>query len=215
MWDSFVEILRATIFSVAHLCGGSLGAGIIVVSAGVRLALLPLTLRLARRARDQQARIAALRPQLEALQKRHANDPRRLMAETQALYAANGISFLHPSTLVGLAIQAPILSGLLAAVRQGLGAKIRFLWVPDLARPEGLLTLAVVALTAWGATSAPVAPGQSSVPTAFVMVSVVVTLVFLWTASSAVALSWGASSLVTLVQNWLLARDVRAERAGA
>jgi hypothetical protein len=61
MWDSFVEILRATIFSVAHLCGGSLGGGIMLVSAGVRLALLPLTLRLARRAREQQALIATSR----------------------------------------------------------------------------------------------------------------------------------------------------------
>jgi YidC/Oxa1 family membrane protein insertase len=213
MWDSFVELLRATIFSVAHLTGGSLGGGIFLVSAGVRLALLPLTLRLARRAREQQARIATLRPQLEALQRRYASDPRRLVSETRALNQANDITLLRPSSMIGIAIQIPLLSGLFAAVRKGLGAKVRFLWVPDLARPEGLLILSVTALTAWGASSMPPAPGQTSTQTAFVVMSVVGTLIFLWSASSAVALSMGAGSLVTLLQNWLLARDARLERA--
>jgi YidC/Oxa1 family membrane protein insertase len=213
MWDGFVELLRGTIFSVAHLCGGSIGGGIFLVSAGVRLALLPLTLRLARRAREQQARIAVLKPQIDALRKRFANDPRRLMQETQALYASNGVKMMSPSSLIGIAIQLPVLSGLFAAVRKGLGAKVRFLWVPDLARPESLMILGVTALTAWGTSTAPAAPGQPSTPTALVVVSVVLTLVFLWSASSAVAVSMGAGSFVTLLQNWLLARDARATAA--
>jgi hypothetical protein len=35
------------------------------------------------------------------------------------------------------------------------------------------------------------------------------TLVFLWSASSAVALSVGAGSAVSVLQNWLLRRDAR------
>ena len=149
MWESFVELLRATIFSTAHLFGGSLGGGIIFVSAGVRLALLPLTLRLARRDREHQARIATLKPQIDALQRRYAKDPRRVMAETRALYQQHDIRLMRPSSLIGIAIQIPLLSGLLAAVRKGLGAKVRFLWIPDLARPEGTVLLGVTALSAW------------------------------------------------------------------
>ena len=215
MWDSFVEILRATIFSVAHLCGGSLGGGIMLVSAGVRLALLPLTLRLARRAREQQARIATLRPQIEALQRRYASDPRRLVAEQRALYQQHGIRLMDPSTVIGFAIQLPILSGLFAAVRKGLGAKVRFLWIPDLARPEATALLGVTALSAWVASSTPVAPGQTTTPTVFVVVAVIGTLVFLWSASSAVVLSMGAGSLVSLLHNWLLARDAKVPAAKA
>ena len=73
MWGSFVELLRAAIFGAAHVCGGSLGSGVLLVSAVVRLALLPLTLRLARRAREQQAKLATLKPQLDALQRRYAD----------------------------------------------------------------------------------------------------------------------------------------------
>ena len=137
------------------------------------------------------------------------------MQETRAVYAEHGISLMDPSNIIGIAIQIPVLSGLFAAVRKGLGAKVRFLWVPDLARPESLMILGVTALTAWGTSTAPTAPSQSSAPTALVMVSVVLTLAFLWSASSAVAVSMGAGSLVTLLQNWLLARDARATAGNA
>jgi YidC/Oxa1 family membrane protein insertase len=214
MWNSFVELLRATIFSAAHVCGGSLGGGILLVSAGLRLALLPLTLRMARRAREQQARIAALGPQIEALQRRYANDPGSLMRETRALYADNGIAFITPSGLASMAIQVPLFSGLFAAVRRGLGTNVRFLWVADLSGPDRALLLVVTAMTAWGMSSAQTSPGRGNATAATVAV-VLVTVFFLWTASSAVVLSMGASSLVSVLQNWLLNRDARLGESAA
>ena len=209
MWAGFVELLRAAIFAAAHVCGGSLGSGILVVSALARLALLPLTLRLARTAREQQAKLAALQPELEALQRRHANDPQRLFRETRALHAKHGIRLFTPSGLVGMAIQFPVLGGLFAAVRKGLGAKVPFLWVGDLARPDRAMLLVATALTAWGISSAPSTPGQTTSQTPLLVTGVLLTAGFLWTASSAVALSAGAGSLVSILQNWLLSRDVR------
>jgi len=211
MWAGFVELLRAAIFGAAHVCGGSLGGGIVLVSAGVRLALLPLTLRLALRARDQQAKLASLLPELEALQRRYANDPLRVMRETRALQAKHGIRLLTPSGLVGMAIQLPVLGGLFAAVRTGLGARVRFLWVGDLARPDGALLLVATALTAWSISSAPSTPGQTTSQTPLLVVGLLATVAFLWTASSAVALSAGAGSLVSVLQNWLMSRDVRRD----
>ena len=149
MWAAFVELLRAGIFSAAHVCGGSLGGGILLASALVRLALLPLTLRLARRAREQQVKLAALQPEIEALQRRYANDALSLFRETRSLHAKHGIKLVTPSSVVGMAVQFPVLGGLFAAVRNGLGAKVRFLWVADLARPDGALLLVIAALTAW------------------------------------------------------------------
>ena len=211
MWAGFVELLRAAIFAAAHVCGGSLGGGILLVSVGVRLALLPLTLRLARRARDQQAKLATLLPELEALQRRYANNPLRIMRETRALQAKHGIRLLTPSGLVGMAIQLPVLGGLFAAVRTGLGARVRFLWVGDLARPDGAMLLVATALTAWSISSAPSTPGQTTSQTPLLVVGVLATAAFLWTASSAVALSAGAGSLVSVLQNWLMSRDARRD----
>lgn len=213
MWGSFVELLRAAIFGAAHVCGGSLGSGILLVSAGVRLALLPLTLRLARRSREQQLRLAAIQPELQALQKRHASDPRRLMREVRALHAKHDITLFTPSTLVSLAVQFPLLSGVFAAVRNGLGSKVRFLWVADLARPDRTLVLGVAALTALGLAQTPTTPAQPGAQTASALVAAVATIAFLWSVSSGVALSVGAGSLVSVLQNWLLARDANRHPA--
>jgi YidC/Oxa1 family membrane protein insertase len=207
MWGSFVELLRAAIFGAAHVCGGSLGSGVLLASAAVRLALLPLTLRLARRAREQQAKLATLRPELDALQRRYANDPVRLMTEMRALHERHGIKLVTPSGFVGLAIQLPVLSGLFTAVRTGLGAKVRFLWIADLARPDRTLALGVAALTAWVVSRTPGATGQPGGQAALTVITVIGTMAFLWSVSSAVALSAGAGSVVSLLQNWLVSRD--------
>jgi YidC/Oxa1 family membrane protein insertase len=215
MWAAFVDLLRAGIFGAAHVCGGSLGGGILLVSALLRLALLPLTLRLARRAREQQIKLAALRPELDALQRRFANDPLRQMQEVRALHAKHDIRMFSPASFAGFAVKAPILSGLFSAVRNGLGAKVRFLWVADLARPDSALLLGVAALSAWGVSSAPATPGQTTPQTPLLVISVVLTLAFLWSASSAVTLSMGAGSLVSVLQNWLLSREAKAASPNA
>lgn len=107
----------------------------------------------------------------------------------------------------------PLLSGLFAAVRTGLGPKVRFLWVADLARPEGLLALGVTSLMAWAVSSTPPSGAPPGVSTALVIGTVGVTIVFLLSASSAVALSMGAGSLVSILQSWILARETRRRTA--
>lgn len=174
-----------------------------------------LTLRLMRQARDQQMRLAALRPAIEALQRRHAKDPARVMHETQALYAKHGIRLFSAVGLIGLLIQLPLLGGLFAAVRAGLGARVRFLWVADLARPDAFLITAVTLLTAGAMTMTPAAPGQTGATTQMLLLLAVGgTFVFLWSASSAVALSVGAGSVVSTLLNWLLTRDGLQVRRG-
>src|SRR5579862_2053795 len=120
MWEIFVDLIRAGIFAAAHLCGGSLGAGILLVSFLVRLGLLPLTLRMARRAREQQRKIAAIAGELASIQERHSKDPVRLVHETRSLHQQHGIRLVDPSMLVSMLVQAPVLAGLFGAVRAGL-----------------------------------------------------------------------------------------------
>ncbi len=208
MWTAFVELIRVAIFAAAHLCGGSLGAGILFVSVALRLALMPLTLRLARQARAQQARIAALQPDLDRIKRRYSTDPALVMRETQALYARNGVRLFTPSGVIGLLLQAPLLGGLFAAVRAGLGARVPFLWIADLAKPNALL-MAVATLLGGAALTMPRPAGVTTGPGIWTMAVLGAggTLFFLWSASSAVALSVGAGSLVSGLQGWLLSRD--------
>jgi YidC/Oxa1 family membrane protein insertase len=215
MWTDFVDLVRATIFSGTHLLGGSLGASIIVISALVRLAMLPLVLRSARHARQQQAKLATLQPQLERLRERFKADPARLWAETRAVYRKHDIQLATPGSLASVAIQLPLLGALFAAVRTGLGARTRFLWVADLSRMDALLAVGVTGFAAFAATLTPTAPGTPLTPRTLAFMVGVGTLVFLWSASSAVALSVGAGSAVQLLQNWLLRRDIVREARAA
>lgn len=209
MWASLVDLVRATIFAGAHLLGGSLGASVIVVSTLVRLALLPLLLRSARHARIQQAKLAELRPLLERLRRRYQSDPRRLAVETQALYREHGVRLMTGSSVASAAIQLPLLGALFSAVRTGLGVRTRFLWIADLSRGDALLVLVVAGLTGFASTLTPVGAQSPSTPWLLTLVVVGCTLAFLWSASSAVALSVGAGSAVSALQNWLLRRDAR------
>ena len=100
----------------------------------------------------------------------------------------------------------PLLGGLFAAVRNGLGAKVRFLWIADLSRGDILLTSLVVGI-AGAANSLLPAPAGSPGSRVMTFVLMGLTLMFLWSASSAVAISVGAGSAVTALQKWILRRD--------
>lgn len=208
MWNAFVEVIRATIFAGSHLFNGSLGASIFFVSAVVRLALLPLTLRVARAAQAQQAKLTQLKPQLDELQARYKSDPIRLANETQALYRKNDIRMMPKGSFTSSLVQFPLLGGLFAAVRGGLGTKVRFLWIADLSRGDILLTSIVVGLAGLSSAITPAnQPGAATRTMTFVIMGL--TLMFIWSASSAVALSVGAGSAVAALQNWLLRRESR------
>src|SRR5690242_9818044 len=110
MISSVVEVVRVVLFAVAHILGGSMGGAIVVVSLLVRLALLPLTLRLARRGLAQQAILESLRPQVERLKHRYLRQPDRLASETLALYRRARYRPLILNTSFGTLVQLLIVA---------------------------------------------------------------------------------------------------------
>ncbi|MFC6083302.1 YidC/Oxa1 family membrane protein insertase [Sphaerisporangium aureirubrum] len=99
MFDIVLESVYRLITALGSLTGPALA--IVLFTLAVRLLLLPLTLRQAAAAK---ARLR-LAPKVEALRKRFARDPERMMRETSALYRAAGTS-MFAGLLPGLA-QAP------------------------------------------------------------------------------------------------------------
>lgn len=79
-------------------------AGIVVVTAAVRLAVMPLSFR-AMRGQAAQARLA---PQILALRKRHAKQPERLQRELSALNQREGTSVF--AGFVPILAQWPVFS---------------------------------------------------------------------------------------------------------
>ena len=200
-WSLVVDAVRALVFAVAHLFGNSVGSGILAVSVLVRLALLPLTLRAARRAMEHQARIAALTPELERLRQKFGDDRAGLAEATMRLYRERGIGVMPQGTLVSTLVQLPIGAALYQAFARGLGPKLGFLWVGDLARPDAILAGVAASLAGLAAGLSTTSSHRSAVA-----ISATITLLIAWRLSASVALYWIASSGVGAVQSLVLRR---------
>jgi YidC/Oxa1 family membrane protein insertase len=209
LWTPFLELLRVVLFAFAHVCGGSLGGGIVALSLIVRLALLPLTLRLALRAHAHAAVLKTLKPRIEVLQKRHAKNPAQLAQATRALYAANGIGLAPKGTLVGALVQMPIGAGVYQTIGSIARRAVRFLWIHDLSRPD-----AFVASVAAGLAGVAVVAGPSSGSSrATAGLAAVVTFLLAWRLSAGVGLYWVASNVIGVVQSLLVRRAVARKSA--
>ena len=205
-WSDLVDLLRATILGVAQVCNGSVGAAVILVSFAVRLALLPLTLRLARRAREHQRRLSELQPELERVQRRYAKDPAALWRKTAAVYRRHGVKPVDGRGMLGGLAQAPLFIALYSALRRGLGEG-RFLWIPNTSLANSVLTVLVALLTGLSMLSS---PSPESARNAQIVTAVLITATTLWflgSTSALFALSTGAGSLVGILQGWILRRD--------
>lgn len=86
--------------------GTAVAAALALVTVAVRATLLPLAVRALR---TERAR-AAIAPQLAALQRRHRNDPRRLLAETAQVQREAGVGPM--ATVLPMLAQLPVLASI-------------------------------------------------------------------------------------------------------
>ncbi len=192
---------------------GSLGGAIAVIAAITRVLLLPLTIRAALAAREHQARIRLLEPQLHDLKARHAGQPGELAVQTAALYKEHGVPALPKGTLITALVQLPLGAAVYQAVRTGISAGSRFLWIGDLTRPDFGLTAVVGALAALsvgitGATQPSGATTAGMSTYAMAVVSGLLTIGFAFRLASGLGVYWAASSAVGLLQPVIVHRIV-------
>ena len=209
MWAAIIAGLQAAIFTLSHLTG-SLGLAIFLASLLLRLALLPLSIRVARRSQAQQRKLAALRPELDRLHKVWAKDPERMQTESLALFRRHGYNPLDLGGALGGLLQLPPLSAMFGALRGGLGAGVPFAWITSLARPDVALALIVTALTAAvAAGGVPAGASRAQLVSALALAGTL-TAVFLLNTSSAMGISVAAGSAVSGLQSWWLRRTAVA-----
>ena len=196
------HLLAATLVYLVQLFGGSLGCAIVALSLGIRVALFPLTLKLARRALRNQEIVRALQPEIEALKRKLKNKTERLFEEIGQLYRRHHYRPFDFPALIGSFVQLPIFGLLYSTIRNALTANATFLWIRNLASPDFVLTLVILALTA---ISAYVMPGVSrNARTTMMVIQVVVTSLIVWKLAAGLGLYWASSSLVGLFQTlWL------------
>jgi YidC/Oxa1 family membrane protein insertase len=196
------DMIVGLLASLSHGFGGNLGWAIITLSLGIRVALLPLTIRLARRARRNQEIMRALQPEIEQLKKRFEKKPEHLLGEMSKLYKKHDCSPFDLPTLVGSFIQLPIFGILYSSIKSSLNANSAFLWIRSLVSPDLYLTLLILTLTGFAAYLIPSTSEQMK--STLIIIQVVVTFFIVWKLAAGLGLYWASSSLVGLFQTlWL------------
>lgn len=212
LWSDVVDVLREAIFAYAQMSNGNLACGIMAVTFLARLALLPLTLRLARSAARQQEAMRRLKPELDAARAAFRDDPARLANETQRIFAREGLSMIPAAGCLGIIMQTPVLLALYNAVRETTTLGGRFLWIRDISKPDMALAMVVAAITAASMAAGPQSDGPAQQRMVMLALPAVFTLVALWQMASGVGLYWGVSSLVSVAQG-LIVRHALVRRA--
>jgi YidC/Oxa1 family membrane protein insertase len=204
------ETLIALLSSLTLHLGGSLGCAILALSFGVRVALMPLTLRLARRMLKNQEIALTLKPEIDALKKRFEKKPEKLFEEMQKVYRKHNYKpFDLPAVLASFA-QLPIFGIVYNAIKTSVQSGPAFLWIRTLASPDFLLTFAILALTGVSAYYAPSASEMAK--TTLIYIQIAVTFFIVWKLAAGLGLYWAASGAVGLVQNLLLRREMLRQR---
>ena len=203
-WDQAVEVLKQAILAYAYVFNGNLGAGILAVTFLARLALMPVTLRLARIAATHQKVMQKLQPELDGIKRRWANDAIRINEEIRKVFAREGISPVPVVGCVGMLAQAPVLLALYSAVRNVAVMGGRFAWIRDISQPSIILTAVVAALTACSM----MVSGDTSTQNRALMVLLptIITMIVLSKVAAGIAIYWGMSSAFSVAQGVIAKR---------
>ena len=128
--------------SLLHSWFGSWPLAIILLTLLVRICIVPLNFRMQKTMRAFGAKMGKLKPQMDALQKQHADDPKALQAAMVKFQRENKM-FPPLGGCLPLLITMPVFFGMFTAVRAcyGLRHEPLFLWIQDLSRPDMLFHL--------------------------------------------------------------------------
>jgi YidC/Oxa1 family membrane protein insertase len=193
-----------------------LNYGWVLVLFGVliRFALWPLNQGAMRTSMKMQR----LQPELQAIQKKYADDRQRLQEATMKLYKDHGMSPLSP--LMGclpMLLPMPILFALYFVFQNTIEFRgVSFLWLPDISLHDPyyitpvLMGISMFVMSWIGMKGSPPNPQAKMM---MYMMPVMLTVFFLNLASG-LNLYYAVQNIAALPQQWLLARE-RSQQAGA
>ena len=125
-----------------HDLVGNWGVAIMLLTILVRSLLLPVNFKMQKSMRAYSARMAVLKPKLDALKQKHGDDK---AAYQQAMIAFQRENKMLPPLggCLPIVLTMPIYLGLFTALRTAYDVRQQpfFGWIEDLSRPDGLFSL--------------------------------------------------------------------------
>jgi YidC/Oxa1 family membrane protein insertase len=199
VWTIWLDAIRSLVEMLSS--GVGLGFAVIVATLLLRATVLPISWSIAYRGCIRQKKMARMQPELQRIKEQFADKPDMYFKHMQALYGRNGLSFFDGKSLLGSLIQTPLLLGMFQTLRN-IGNGVRFLWVPNLLKPD--LALAIIA----GITTALMMMVNPDLPEPMRVILIVVPSIIAVVAAlkfcSALSLYWATSNCFTAIQTMVL-----------
>lgn len=212
IWAAWLDWIRSIVTALAADAGLGLGLSVVVATVLLRTVVLPLAWPIAYRACVRQKKLIKLQPELRALQDRFRDQPDVYLRKMTELYKAHQLAMVDAKTFLGALAQFPLFLGMFQVLRNA-GEGVRFLWIPNLMRPD--IALAVIAgfATALMMAVNPDMPEQIRI--FMIVVPSILAVVAALQFSSALAIYWATSNTFSAIQTVLLHALVRRRiRAG-
>lgn len=211
LWSNLIDVLRGSLFVLSHWLGGSFGGAILVASAAMRIALLPITLPATRRRLVRERKMRELAPKLADLKRLHDGKPEALFAATQRLHDAHGVPMLDSRGMRDALVALPPAAALYSAVRGAAERVGGFLWVGDLAKPDRGLAAVAGAVTAAIAWASMPGPGPKNVSQIIpILVTTAITFLMLSHFSAGVAIYSVSNSVIGAAERAIASRSLRS-----
>lgn len=211
LWTMWLDTLRGLLGALSSEAGMGLGLAIIVGTILLRTTLLPVSWSVGDRACVRQKRMTKLQPELQALKERHADKPDVHTQKMMALYRKHNLSFVDGKSLFGALAQMPLFLGMFQVLRN-MGDGVRFLWIPNLLRPDFLLALLAGVTTAFMMMANPDLPEQMRM--LMIIVPSIIAIMAALNFCSALAIYWATSNCFSAIQtvalHYIVSRRLRA-----
>lgn len=188
-----------------HAVGLSYGLAIIVITVIIKLLFWPLTTASTR----SMKRMAALQPQMKAIQEKYKDDPKKMNMKVMEFMKENKVSPL--GGCLPLLLQIPVFFGFYTMLQSAIelrGAK--FLWACDLSQSDTIFFLAgfpvnplplfMGATMIWQARITPPSPGMDATQQAIMKYMPLMMVVFLYNFSAGLTLYWSVQNLLSIAQ---------------
>jgi len=209
-WGIVSKVLLIAMNWLHDTLGLQFGLTIIVITAIIKTVFWPLTAASTRSAK----RMAALAPQMKALQEKYKDDPAKLQQKTMAFWKEHKVNPV--GGCLPMVIQIPIFFGFFTMIRSAVELRgAHFLWITDLSLPDtlfyipginfpfNLLPLIMGATMLWQAHLTPPSPGMDPTQQKIMKYMPLMFMVFLYNYSAALTVYWTTNNLLTILQTKL------------
>lgn len=201
MWASVIESLKAVLEGLFGVTG-NYGLAIILLTLLFHLLLLPVTISQNRSMRKMQE----LQPKMNKLQKKYENDKTKLNQEMMKLWKEHNVNPM--GGCLPMLVQFPIMIAIFYTLRDfDFAGQAAFLWIPDLALPDPLRILPILAgITTYlhSKYSMPASGAAGGTQATMVYIMPVFIAVISMGFPAGLAVYWVISNLFRIAQHYLI-----------